>query len=222
MSYNHDWIPGPRTEILEMCRDWIQYLTADRRAAWGVPQNQFNELSELFDTAEALLCQVMNRAERTYTVAAKCRAAFVVLKTKMRFFRDRYFKLPPLSSGDWVALGFRAKDSHPTPSGNPSAEVTVETFLVGRHELGMRIVYVSGNPADKANKGYRIWYKVVGPGETPPVSPEQLTKSFYTRRKKDVVQFDFKDSGKTAYIAVQVENNGKKGPWGPLVAAVIP
>jgi hypothetical protein len=30
-----------------------------------------------------------------------------------------------------------------------------------------------------------------------------------------VVVFDYGDSGKTAYIAVQIENDGKKGPWGP-------
>jgi hypothetical protein len=33
-TYN-DWLPGPRTEIIEMCRTWIEYLTAARRTAWG-------------------------------------------------------------------------------------------------------------------------------------------------------------------------------------------
>jgi hypothetical protein len=32
-------------------------------------------------------------------------------------------------------------------------------------------------------------------------------------RKKDVMEFEFDDSGKTAYFAVQAENNGKKCPW---------
>jgi hypothetical protein len=215
-------MPGSRAAILEMCRDWIGYLTADRRAAWGIPQGQFDELSDLFDAAQVLLWKTTDKSERTPVIIAKCRAAFAALKAKMRFFRDRYFKMPPLSPGDWAALGFRAKDSHPTPSGDPTAEVMVETFLVGRHELGMRIMYVSGDPGDRANKGYRIWYKTVAPGEIPPTNPEQLTKSFYIRRKKGVVQFDFGDSGKTVYIAVQVENNGRKGPWGPMVTAVIP
>ncbi|MDR2185082.1 MAG: hypothetical protein LBO80_05365, partial [Treponema sp.] len=92
----------------------------------------------------------------------------------------------------------------------------------GRHELGIKIVYVSGDPNDRANKGYRVWYKVAAPGEAPPRDPEELTKSFYTRRKKNVIVFDYGDSGKTAYIAVQIENGGKKGPWGPIVPAIIP
>jgi hypothetical protein len=104
----------------------------------------------------------------------------------------------------------------------PTAQVTVETFLAGRHELGVKIVYVTGSPADPANKGFRIWYSVIAPGETPPADPEDLRKSFYTTRKKDVIEFDYGDSGKAAYFAVQIENGGKKGPWGPIVSALIP
>jgi hypothetical protein len=100
--------------------------------------------------------------------------------------------------------------------------VTVETCLLGRHELGYRIVYVSGDPDDRANEGFRIWYKVVPPGGEPVTDPKQLTGSFFTRRKKDVIPFDYADSGKTAWMAVQIENGGKKGPWGPLVSAIIP
>jgi hypothetical protein len=102
------------------------------------------------------------------------------------------------------------------------AQVTIEIFLVGRHELGIKIIYVTGNPNDPANKGFRIWYNVTAPGETPPTNPEELTKSFYTKRKKDVIEFEFGDSGKTAWFAVQIENEGRKGPWGPMVSALIP
>ncbi|MDR1910078.1 MAG: hypothetical protein LBQ35_09230 [Spirochaetaceae bacterium] len=102
-----------------------------------------------------------------------------------------------------------------------AAQVTVETCLVGRHELGVRIVYVTGSAAGPANKGCRIWYTVVAPGETPPANPGDLHKSFYIKRKKDLIEFDFGDSGKTAHFAVQVENDGRKGPWGPLVNALI-
>jgi hypothetical protein len=100
--------------------------------------------------------------------------------------------------------------------------VSVETYLVGRHELGVKIIYVTGSPSDPANKGYRIHYSVVAPGETPPAKPDDFRKSFYTRRKKDVIGFDFGDSGKTAYFQVVVENGGKQGPEGPIVSALIP
>jgi hypothetical protein len=119
-------------------------------------------------------------------------------------------------------LSLKIPDHTPTPSGSPSSQVTIETYLVGRHELGVKIIYVTGSATDQANKGYRIWYSVVAQGETPPTNPDDLRKSFFTKRKKDVIEFDFGDSGKTAFFAVQIENEGKKGPWGPLVSALIP
>ena len=82
-------------------------------------------------------------------------------------------------------------------------------------KLGVKIICVTGSTTDPANKGSRIWHSVVAPGETPSANPDDLRKSFYTKRKKDVIEFDFGDSGKTAYFAVQIENEGKKGPWGP-------
>jgi hypothetical protein len=33
-------------------------------------------------------------------------------------------------------------------------------------------------------------------------------------------EFEYGDSGKTVYV--QIENEEKKGPWGPLVSALIP
>jgi hypothetical protein len=109
-----------------------------------------------------------------------------------------------------------------TPGKKPTAQVRVDTFRVGRHELGVKIVYVTGNPDDKDNKGYRIWYKVAGSGEKAPEDPRELGDSFYTMRKKDLLEFEYGSSGSTAYLAVQIENDGKKGPWGPLVSALIP
>jgi hypothetical protein len=75
---------------------------------------------------------------------------------------------------------------------------------------------------DSANKGFRIWYGVVAPGEMPPANSDDLRKSFYTKRKKEGIEFEFGDSGKTAYFAVQLENEGKKGNRVPMVSALIP
>ncbi|MDR1249426.1 MAG: hypothetical protein LBK63_09010, partial [Treponema sp.] len=163
-----------------------------------------------------------NETTRTPVANARCKEAFDALEDFMRDFKRRYFLSPPLLDSDFVSLGLKPHDSHQSPSSTPTAQVTVETYLVGRHELGVRIVYVTGSPHDPANKGYRIWYVVVAPGETPPANPEELRKSFFTKRRKDLIEFDFGDSGKTVYFAVQVENNGKKGNWGPMVQALIP
>jgi hypothetical protein len=40
-------------------------------------------------------------------------------------------------------------------------------------------------------------------------------------RKKDLIQFDYSDGGKTVYF-VAIENRGKQGTWKSLVPALIP
>jgi hypothetical protein len=221
MSQKTDWFPGTREGQLAMARDW-QSVLAVKADAWGVPQNVVQELAALTATAAAALNTAKTETTRTPVATAQCKEAFEALADKMRDIKRRYFLSPPLTEADMISLGLKPHDTTPTQNGPPTAQVTVETYLLGRHELGIRIFYVTGSPADSANKGYRVWYRTTAPGETPPTNPEDLHKSFFTQRKKDVVEFDFGDSGKTAYLAVQVENGGKKGQWGPMVSAVIP
>jgi hypothetical protein len=204
-----------------MAKDWVS-VTGTNAHLWGIPLTAVQELSGLTDAAETALATAKNETTRTPVATAQCKAAFDTLIAAMRDMKKRYFLTPPLQEPDYIALGLKPHDSTPTPSSPPTAQVTVETYLVGRHELGVKMIYVTGSPSDPANKGYRIWYSVVAPGETPPASPDDLRKSFFTKRKKDVIEFDFGDSGKTVYFAVQIENEGKKGPWGPLVSALIP
>jgi hypothetical protein len=204
-----------------MAKDW-QSVIGTSAAAWGIPAAVLTELNGLIQAAENALETAQNETTRTPVATAQCKAAFEALTAKMRDIKKRYFLTPPLTDADYIALGLKPHDTTPTQSGTPTAQVTIETYLLGRHELGVKIIYVTGSPTDPANKGYRIWYSVIGPGETPPANPDDLRKSFFTKRKKDVIEFDFGDSGKTAFFAVQIENEGKKGPWGPMVQALIP
>jgi hypothetical protein len=221
MSQKTDWFPGIRDEQLSMGKNWVTILTTSG-PAWNVPGTDIQELSGLVTTADTALAEAKNETTRTPVVTARCKEAFWQMEEKMRDIKKRYFYAPPLTDADIVSLGLKPRDPIHTPTTAPTAQVIGETYLVGRHELGVRIIYVTGDPNDKANKGYRIWYTVIGPGETTPADPEQLTKSFYTKRKKDVIEFGYGDSGKTVYFAIQIENEGKKGPWGPLVSALIP
>ncbi|MDR3148270.1 MAG: hypothetical protein LBU00_07845 [Treponema sp.] len=204
-----------------MARNWGNILPG-KEAAWTIPAAVVTDLAALTDAADTALTAAKNETTRTPVATARCREAFKSLEEKMRDIKKRFFFTPPLTEADLISLGLKPHDPAHTPSHTPAAQVTAEIYLTGRHELGVRLVYVSGDPADPANKGYRIWYRTAASGEAPPASPEDLNKSFFTKRKKDVIEFEFGDSGKTAYIAIQIENDGKKGRWGPMVNAVIP
>ena len=221
MSKTTDWLPGTRTAQLAMAQDWKAVCTA-RQNDWGIPNAALTDLTALIQTAETALATAQNETTRTPVATAQCKTAFEALVEKMRDTKCRFFLEPPLAPADFISLGLKIHDTTPPPSGSPSSQVTIETYLVGRHELGIKIIYVTGDPNDPANKGYRIWYKVTAPGETAPTDPKALTESFYTKRKKDNIEFDYGASDSTAHFAVQIENEGKKGPWGPLISALIP
>jgi hypothetical protein len=203
-----------------MAKEWISYAGA-LADPWNIPAAVIVELRTFMLKAQTALDTAKNENTRTPVATAQCKAAFDALTAFMRDFKRRYFLSPPLTDADYIALGLKPHDPIPTPSGAPTAHVTVETFLAGRRELGIKLRYVDGSPDDPANKGYRIYYRVAAPGETPPEDPErpgELPLSFFTKRRR----VEYRDSGKTAYFAVQIENDGKKGPWGPLTSSLIP
>jgi hypothetical protein len=221
MAANKDWFPGTRDEQLTMGKNWVTILQT-KKSAWGIPDNTFTNLSGKVNAAEAALAAAKNEETRTPVATAQCKTAFEEMAAVMRDIKKRFFYEPPLTDADIISLGLKLHDTTSTATGAPTAQVTVETFLKGRHELGVKIMYVTGSAADPANKGYRIWYSVIGQGETAPANPDDLRKSFFTKRKKDIIEFEFDASGKTAWFAVQIENEGKKGPWGPLTSWLIP
>jgi hypothetical protein len=184
-----------------MCDNWIIYMTSARRTAWGVPQDQFTALSTLFDTAKELLRQAMDEDERTRVITARCQKAFKVLVEKLRFFKDRYFKIPPLDEGDIAALGLRAPDPHHSNIPVPEAQAEADVTFPGIHlvELkNIRPVGISGPPDPRSDYGVRIYYGFSGPASQKfpfrvtgiPKTGTDLPYSIFTRRKRERFDFD--------------------------------
>ena len=235
-----DWLPGARTDILAMCRIWLLYMVEALRTAWGVPAGEYAELETLFNGAQSLLQKAQNEAERTHVITVECQAAFKALAGKMRFFRDRYFKVPPLTEGDWAALGFKAKDPHPTPTPAPDGVPAVSlSYPGGPHAITVHLGPMPGtqelDPA--SDYGYAIYVGIMPPGGAtleqaasdkhylmkPPLDGKGLLHLRFTRRRKEKLIFDAEDGGMTVYVCCRYENQkGEVGQWGPVVSAIIP
>jgi hypothetical protein len=223
-----------------MCLSWILYLTAARRTSWGIPDAECAELETLCSAAQVILQKAQNDAERTHVVTVECQEAFKVLEAKMRFFRDRYFKIPPLSEGDWVALGFRPKDTRPSPApapeGVPSASLS---YTGGPHAMTLHLGPLAGTLEldPESEYGYAIYAGIMPQGGATleeaasdkrylmkvPADGKGLQHYRFTRRSKEKLVFDAEDAGKTVYVCCRYENRkGEAGQWGPVASAVIP
>ena len=136
-----DWLPGTRVDILAMCQKWLTYLIEALRIALRIPATEFTEQGNLFNAVETLLTKVRDEAERTHVIRVECQATFKALTAKMRFFRDRYFKIPPLTEGDWADLGFKVKDPHPTPTPAPDGVPAVSlSYPGGPHAMTIHLL----------------------------------------------------------------------------------
>jgi hypothetical protein len=140
-----------------------------------------------------------------------------------------------LTLADIVALGLKPRDPAspiPTPTAQPEADLA----FPGIHLVQLRNIRpVSGGipPDSRSDYGVRIFFGLSGdPTEAhrfrvaaPPKSGRELPESLFTRRKRELFDFDG-ESGKTVYFCLQYErpSGGRegKGPFGPLLSAVIP
>ncbi|MDR0722933.1 MAG: hypothetical protein LBF75_09140 [Treponema sp.] len=215
-------------------------MTAGLRTAWGVPDAEWTGLGALFAAAEVLFQKAQDEAERTHVITVECQGAFKALTAKMRFFRDRYFKMPPLTEGDWAALGFRAKDPHPTPAPAPDGVPAVSlSYPGGPHTLTAHLGPMAGTRelAPESDYGYAVYLGIMPSGGAtleqaasdkhylmkPPAEGKGLLHYRFTRRRKEKLLFDAEDAGMTVYVCCRYENRkGEAGQWGPVASAVIP
>ena len=231
-----DWLPGSMSERLDMAKRWSAVLTESTPAPWGVPQSVVTELNAKIDAAQTAL-DAAAKEERTPSMNQAIRTAFGELVAVMRGTRKRYFFIPPMTEADWVRMGMRLLDTTPTNIAPPDGRVTAFITRPAQAALGFQIAPADGGDYDsRAEWGFRIYWGVLphgGASETDhlerqhllrvPVRPEELPQSHFTRRRRDRLNFEFDESAMTAYICIRYENGkGDKGPWGPMISAVIP
>jgi hypothetical protein len=154
---------------------------------------------------------------------------------KLRFIKDRYFKTPPLVDEDYTALLLKVPDTTRSPRGTPKAQITAEIGRSGTAMLILYYKYAEGTESladPHTDVRYQVRYGVLPPpGLGPigadltkaPTTPEELPIVFATKRKKDIINFNPNDSGKTAYFDIRIENvTGEYGPWCPMFHAIVP
>ena len=234
-GYNDDWIPGKRDDQLNMGEVWMTVM-AQKIAAWGIPQTEVTALVDIVATAQAALAAAKG-SDRNKKTTAACKTAFLALIKKLRFLKERYVHMPPLTEVDYVALLLRVHDENsPVPAPMGFAEGDVSYPGPGTLELHLRPV-AGQEPLDiRSDYGYRVYWGVYPPGGAPvelatgkrrllmnvPAGGDELPHSRWTRRRKE--RFDFhEDRGSTVYFCVRYENSkGQSGPWGPLFSAIVP
>jgi hypothetical protein len=216
-----------------MAKVWVSTLKS-KASAWGVPPEEENALTSATAEGDQIL-QAARSADRTPIITTECQRLFGKMTEKMRFIKDRYFKKPPLQDEDFTALLLNPPNPVRTRRGIPKAQMTAQIGRSGAAMLILIYKYAEGTEglADPHTDIRRqVRYGLLPPPGTArigkeldkiPEEPEELPIVFATKRRKDILNFDPADSGKTAFFAIRLENgNGEYGPWCPMFHAIIP
>ncbi|GHU81567.1 hypothetical protein FACS189468_4480 [Spirochaetia bacterium] len=234
MSTN--WLPGSRVGQLALARQWAAVL-ADKASDWGIPAAMVSGFIGLITAAEEALAKVQDKSSRTHVDSVVCNMAFKALTEQMKFLKNNYFNCPPRTEEEMAMLGLRKRKQGGTVPA-PLNVVGVETrpLANGLLELVLTIIGDLVPDTDASDYGYRVYLGVEDPAAAPgalgrfghylsgpPINGRELTYSFFTKRRRDVVQCDEQDRMKKLWICVMLESeSGKQGPWGPLFWAPIP
>jgi hypothetical protein len=220
-----------------MALKWVDVL-ARKGQTWGVPDATEKNLETLVEHAQDALHDARG-SERNAVINQQVRTAFGALTDALRDIKRRYYFIPPLTEADVVSLGLRLPDTTPTPIGPPTTVVTAEISFPHKNALSLYITPIDGTRYDeRADWGFRIYFGVLPhTGEDiseemmierqylrrVPQNPEELPHSHFTRRKRDLIEFPYDNSGMQCFICVRYENGkGDKGPWGPMISSFIP
>jgi hypothetical protein len=231
MAHYTEWLPTARADRLAMAKNWLYVMgQKPEQPPWGIPAADLTGLADRTAVADTTLAQAMS-SDRTHSITVACRIAFEALADTMRFFKNHYFLVPPLTKKDMADLGFRDKNPS-SPVGNPESQPIADLVFPGVHLVELqKIRPIGGPPPDpRGNYGVRIHYGFFGPPTAaypvrltaPPKFGKDLPYSLFTRRKKE--RFDFEgESGNTVYFCLIYENSkGDTGSFGPFFSAVVP
>jgi hypothetical protein len=215
-----------------MARNWISIINNPVSPPnWGIPPVQMTEFVTLYDTADTVLQKAENDTERTMVVTAQCNAAFIALTEKIRFIKNHYFLLPPLTEADLVSLGLKPADTTRSPIPPPDAEVLASIGFVDAHLLEVRDIRPRQAHSTDPRSDYAVDIHIgivggVGPyaidAPPDPAQGGRLPFARTTRRRRERVDLEG-NSGKTAWFSLAYRSPSNQiGPFCPPFSAIIP
>jgi hypothetical protein len=157
--------------------------------------------------------------------------AFKALVAKMRFLKNHYYLIPPLTDPDLVSLGLKPDDTIRTEIPRPDGQVTADVGYPAAHMIELSNFRTLGAPSSDPRSDYGVGIKIGIVGGTdpyhidaPPPSGKGDLLPFYlfTRRRRERLDLSG-NSGKTLCISMARENaKGQSGPFCPIITVIIP
>jgi hypothetical protein len=127
-----------------------------------------------------------------------------------------------MEDGDFARLGLRPPDRTRTDHVAVNELVEFELGLRGVREIVVNF-WIKGADHRAKPEGYDGAVLVWDTLEAPPERPTDLAEHTMASRTPHIIEFDETERGKTAYVALQWQNErGITGPWSIVQSAIVP
>jgi hypothetical protein len=215
-----DYIPQKDSELVAWSANFTTQI-ANNLAAWGIPKQEVTDLQTANANFATLHAQADSPTKNKIIVAEK-NAARKVLVGLIRGLVNFRLKNPVITGAQRIAMGLHTYDTTPSKVPVPTSrpELDIDVFDVRR----LKVHFHDINSADKAKpygtNGAIIAYAVL---DTPPASPNDLTRDVLATRTPHILEFTEQERGKTVYVAICWQNKkGEKGPYSEIESAIVP
>lgn len=222
MMINKNYIPRNAVAFCGWLTKFNAYATANHER-WGIraPDSKMAERIEDLRVKNAK-CEEPNHGSLDIYKRNQLRMA---LEREVRqYIQGLVIRNVDVTEEDRKYAGLPVYDTKPTPIGDPTGLVSATVTYVNEGVLQLLVAHVEGTPFDeRANYGVKIAYTVLPFDDPEPMDAALLSRSVFTRRKKERFTFEKHESGKKAWFCLRYENRkGKTGQWGAMIHAVIP
>lgn len=217
-------IPQGPTARYDFQRNAITLCTANA-TAWTIPAAKITALATLRSAYELKYAVANNKNTQSPAATAARDASWKVLEVALIDLYDHnILNNVAIAQVDKVALNIHFNGGNtnlPTPAQTTSPIIS----LVGEEISVLHVVYSdSSNPSTHykpANVAFcELCYKV---GEPAPTNIAECVERYNVARSHEGIVFAPEQRGKTVFAYARwVNKNGKVGPWGNLVTALIP
>jgi hypothetical protein len=224
MAHTKDYIPSNDADFNNFFKYLNQYVAQKCSGAtpeWThIPQAARTVMADSYIawyTAYANTLKPHSKVETEAKNDAKKASA-----ADIRPFVNQYLRYPPVTNEDRTAMGIPNRDTVRTPVPVPATfpEFSVEVKAIRRLDIHFREQGSEGKAKPYGYDGAVIFWAT---RDTPPATPEELTKSELATRTPHTLIFDETLRGKTVYIALRWQNEkGQKGPWSDVKTALVP
>ncbi|MDR1722448.1 MAG: hypothetical protein LBR84_00735 [Tannerella sp.] len=221
----HDYIPQAFEELDIWLTNFTDYLSEQTvQARLGITPTQLNELqvyTVAYHSANAN-ADLPNAGPADRIIRREAAATAIA---QVRHFVNRLIRYnDALTDADRIQMGLTVPDTSPTPTTPPDSYPQATIRLPHQCEIELHYADSAAPTGSRAKPpgvhGAEIRQAIL---PAPPTEDDQLVQSDFSTRSPHAFTYNLSQRGQTVYYRLRWETTrGMKGPWSPILSAIIP